>query len=592
MATTKNTQPTQQTPTLFTRLMSYGNEYVGWVIVTIILSTLGSIATIVGPDRISEITNLIVRGIATSIDLDEITRLTVIMALIYAGGALLTYLQTFIITGVIQSFIKKLRTAVSKKINVVPLSYFDSHTQGDTLSRVTNDMDMLSQSLNQSLASFVPSMTLLIGVIYMMFRNNAWLSWTTIGAVFFGFVLMIVIMMNARKHYAAQQTKLAAVNGYIEEHYSGHNVLKATNATEESVHEFEVLNSDLYSSVWRAQFLQGIMQPLMAFIGNFGYVAVCIVGAVLALDGTISFGVIVAFMVYVRLFTQPLGQLAQAFGSLQQAGAAMNRVFEFLEAEEMEDESAKTTPLPEVKGHVEFDHISFGYTPEKTIIHDFTAEALPGQKVAIVGPTGAGKTTMVNLLMKFYEVNSGTIKIDGVKTTDLTRQQIHDQFCMVLQDTWLFEGTIKENLVYNQTGITDDQVIQAAKAVGIHHFIKTLPKGYDTVLNDSVSLSVGQKQLLTIARAMIKNAPMLILDEATSSVDTRTEELIQQAMDRLMKGRTSFVIAHRLSTIRNADLILVMKDGNIIEKGNHDELMSQNGFYADLYNSQFTEEEE
>lgn len=459
------------------------------------------------------------------------------------------------------------------------------------MSRVTNDLDTVSQSLNQSLSSLFPSITLFIGCLVMMFRTNLLLTLTSVVSVLLGFLLMGLIMAKSQIHFNQQQHKLAKINGFAEEAYSGQQVINAYSAAKDMKSEFGEMNQDYYGSVWKAQFLSGIMQPLMGFIGNFGYVAVCVVGAVLTLRGDITFGVIVAFTVYIRLFSQPLSQLAQAFSNLQSAGAAMSRVFEFLNEDELADESEKAVKLRNAEGNVRFENVSFGYDKEQTIIHNFNVEAKAGQKIAIVGPTGAGKTTIVNLLMRFYETNRGEIKIDGVSIKDMTREEVHDQFCMVLQDTWLFEGTIKENLIYNQQHVSNETVINACKAVGIDHFIRTLPKGYETYLDDSVSLSVGQKQLLTIARAIIKDAPMLILDEATSSVDTRTEELIQAAMDKLMNNRTSFVIAHRLSTIRNADLILVMNEGNIIEQGNHEELMKQKGFYADLYNSQFEKEQ-
>ena len=448
----------------------------------------------------------------------------------------------------------------------------------------------MTQSFNQSLVQMVSSVVLLIGSIFMMFKTDWHLAVTAIVSIFAGFALSGIIMVKSQPLFKQQQDNLAKVSGYVEEIYSGHNVVISYNDRHQAKDHFDAINQDLYQSMWKSQFFSGIMMPLMQFVGNFGYVMVCIVGAALTINGDITIGTIVAFMTYVRIFTQPIGQMAQGITQLQSASAAMGRVFEFLDEEEMEDESQKTRQLEAPKGHVTFEHVRFGYSPDKTIIHDFTAEAKPGQKVAIVGPTGAGKTTMVNLLMRFYDIQAGKITIDGVDTKAMSREEVHDAFSMVLQDTWLFEGTIRENLVFNQTDISDEAVEAATRAVGVHHFIRTLPNGYDTVLDDSVTLSVGQKQLLTIARALLKDAPLLILDEATSSVDTRTEELIQKAMDKLMEGRTSFVIAHRLSTIRNADLILVMKDGNIIEQGNHQELMSQNGFYADLYNSQFTEE--
>ena len=553
---------------------------------------LSSVITVYGPVKLKEITNLITEGMTSQIDLKAISNIALFLAILYGVGALLNYMQSFIISSVIQHFSKRLRTAIAEKINKLPLRYFDSHSQGDTLSRVTNDVDTVGQSLNQSLGTVISSSLLLIAVLFMMFYNNVVLSFVTIGSVLIGFVFVALIMGKSQRFFRAQQENLASVNGYVEEMYSCHNVIVSYNATEESKKAFQMLNTNLYSSMWKSQFISGIMMPLMIFTGNFGYVMVVLVGASMALNGDVTMGTIVAFMVYVRIFSQPLSQIAQGITTLQQASAAMGRVFEFLAEPEMENDEHKAQQLTTLKGDVAFDKVFFGYNPDRTIIHDFSANAKAGQKIAIVGPTGAGKTTIVNLLMKFYEIEKGRITIDGVDTKQMKRSEVHDAFSMVLQDTWLFEGTIKENLIYNQKNISDEAVVAAAKAVGVHHFIKTLPKGYDTVLDDTISLSVGQKQLLTIARALLKDAPLLILDEATSSVDTRTEELIQKAMDKLMEGRTSFVIAHRLSTIRNADLILVMRDGNIIEQGNHDQLMEQNGFYADLYNSQFDEEAE
>lgn len=563
-----------------------------------LLAVIGAIVsatiTVIGPDKLKEITNTITKGLTPTatgmipgINLDKVGKIALTLAILYVISAVVGYIQSFTVATIVQRFSQRLRKAIQTKINKVPLSYFDSHSQGDTLSRVTNDVDLLGQSLNQSLGTLVTSTMLLIGSIFMMFHSNVSMALTAIGSVLIGFVLVMVIMGSSQPLFKRQQNNLAAINGYVEEIYSGHNVVTSYNAAGETSEAFKKLNTNLYKSMWQSQFLSGIMMPLMIFVGNFGYVMVCVVGAVKVINGDITMGDVVAFMTYVRIFSQPLSQIAQAFTQMQSATAAMSRVFEFLEEDEMEDESDKERQLSDVNGEVTFDNVFFGYSKDKTIIHDFSAVAKPGQKVAIVGPTGAGKTTIVNLLMRFYEIDKGQITIDGVDTRLMTREEVHDQFSMVLQDTWLFEGTIKENLIYNQENITDEQVIAAAKAVGVHHFIMTLPKGYDTYLDDSVTLSIGQKQLLTIARALLKDSPLLILDEATSSVDTRTEELIQKAMDKLMEGRTSFVIAHRLSTIRNADLILVMKDGNIIEQGNHDDLMQQGGFYADLYNSQF-----
>lgn len=577
---------------LFSQVKPYIKGFQFPLLVAFVGAMLSSVITVYGPVKLKEITNLITEGMRSRIDLKAISNIALFLAVLYAVGTVLNYMQSFIISSVVQHFSKRLRTAIAEKINKLPLRYFDSHSQGDTLSRVTNDVDTVGQSLNQSLGTVISSSLLLIAVLFMMFYNNVVLSFVTIGSVLIGFVFVALIMGKSQRFFRAQQENLASVNGYVEEMYSGHNVIVSYNATEESKKAFQMLNTNLYSSMWKSQFISGIMMPLMIFTGNFGYVMVVLVGASMALNGDVTMGTIVAFMVYVRTFSQPLSQIAQGITTLQQASAAMGRVFEFLAEPEMENDEHKSQQLTTLKGDVTFDNVFFGYNPDRTIIHDFSAKAKAGQKIAIVGPTGAGKTTIVNLLMKFYEIEKGRITIDGVDTKQMKRSEVHDAFSMVLQDTWLFEGTIKENLIYNQKNISDEAVVAATKAVGVHHFIKTLPKGYDTVLDDTVSLSVGQKQLLTIARALLKDAPLLILDEATSSVDTRTEELIQKAMDKLMEGRTSFVIAHRLSTIRNADLILVMRDGNIIEQGNHDQLMEENGFYADLYNSQFDEEAE
>ena len=595
---------------LIKRLLPYTKGFRLPFILALICAVISSWITVYGPDIISDITNTIsdalknasqiavylkagnikeAMGVNADVDTAKVAKLAWQLVVLYSVGALVSYYQQYTFTTIIQKFSNRMRKAIAEKINRVPLAYFDSHTQGDTLSRVTNDVDIMAQSLQQSLGTIFSSSILLIAAIIMMIKTNGRLAAVAILSVLIGFIITMVIIASSQPLFKGQQKNLSNVSGYVEEIYSGHNVVKSYSATDEVKEQFKNLNNALYKSMWQSQFFSGIMMPLMQFIGNFGYVMVCVFGAIWMIDGKVSMGTIVAFMIYVRIFSQPLSQLAQAFGQLQQASAGMNRVFEFLEEDEMEEESNKTKQLDTIKGDVTFEHVHFGYSKDKTIIHDFSAHAQAGQKIAIVGPTGAGKTTLVNLLMRFYEVDSGTISIDGVNVHDMKREEVHDAFSMVLQDTWLFEGTIKENLIYNQKGITDEQVEAAAKAVGVHHFIKTLPNGYDSVLDDSLTLSVGQKQLLTIARALLKDAPLLILDEATSSVDTRTEELIQKAMDKLMEGRTSFVIAHRLSTIKNADLILVMKDGNIIEQGNHDVLMAQNGFYADLYNSQFEE---
>ncbi|WP_418223455.1 ABC transporter ATP-binding protein [Clostridium isatidis] len=573
------------------KLLKYSKAYIVFIIIAIICAIGGTVFTIIGPDKLKEITNVIMEGVMTEINLDKVGELGMTLVIFYVSGAILSYGQQFILTTVTQRVANKLRRDISEKMNKIPLKYYDSTSHGDILSRITNDVDIIGQSMNQSIGTLVSAVSLFIGSLIMMFKNNVTMSLAAIAATIIGFILMTVIMGKSQKYFSAQQKELGQINGHIEEIYSAHNIVKVYNGEKEAINKFEEINERLFDSARKSQFLSGLMMPLMAFVGNFGYVAVCVVGALLAFDGKIEFGVIVAFMVYVRLFTQPLSQMGQAATSLQSAAAAGERVFEFLEQAELEDESHKTKLLEDVKGDVEFKNVKFGYNPDKLIIKNFSMKAKAGQKVAIVGPTGAGKTTIVNLLMRFYETNSGQILIDGVDTKAITRENVHDLFCMVLQDTWLFEASVRDNIVYNKTGVTDEEVVNACKAVGIHHFIMTLPHGYDTILDDKTNLSAGQKQLLTIARAMVENAPLLILDEATSSVDTRTELLIQEAMDRLTVGRTSFVIAHRLSTIKNADLILVMKDGDIIESGNHNELLEKGGFYAELYNSQFEQVE-
>ncbi|MBO0480449.1 ATP-binding cassette subfamily B protein [Vagococcus fluvialis] len=571
------------------KLIAYSKRYMPIIIIALIASMIGSVLTLIGPDKLSEITDLITQGIMTGIDLDEVKRIGILLVFFYGFGSLLSIIQGFIMASVTQIISRNLREDISKKINRLPLAYFNRNSTGDVLSRVTNDVDTIGQTLNQSIGTLVSAITLLFGSLFMMLKTNVTLTATAVGATIIGFVLMSLIMSKSQKYFSQQQNDLGRINSHVEEIYTGQSVVKIYNAEESNKKVFDEMNESLKTSGFKAQCLSGLMMPIMQFIGNFGYVAVCIVGAVLANNGTISFGVIVAFILYVRYFTQPLSQIAQSFQSLQSTSAASKRVFEFLGEEEMSDESHKEDTLDKATGEVSFNHVSFGYTPEKKVIKDFSAEVKPGQKIAIVGPTGAGKTTLINLLMRFYEVDSGDIKIDGIKTKDLPRHVVNNQFSMILQDTWLFEGTIKENIVYNMTGITEEEIQKACESVGIHHFIETLPEKYDTILNDQLSLSSGQKQQLTIARAIVDNKPMLILDEATSSVDTRTEIQIQSSMDQLMENRTSFIIAHRLSTIRNADVILVMKDGDIIEQGNHDDLIAQNGFYSELYNSQFEE---
>ena len=570
------------------KIIRYCKRYLAVIVVALICAVAGTILTILGPDKLSDLTKVITEGIATGIDMERVKSIGLTLVAFYVGSAILSFGQQFIMATVTQNVTKQLRSDISGKINRLPMAYYNKTSTGDVLSRVTNDVDMISQSMNQSIGNLVSAVALFFGSLIMMFKTNGIMTLTAVIATMIGFGLMSLITSHSQKYFSRQQANLGALNGHIEEIYSGHTVVKAYNGEKNAKKVFDELNNNLRDSAFKAQSLSGLMQPLMAFIGNFGYVAVCVMGAVLTMKGYIGFEVIVAFMMYIRLFTQPLAQIAQATQSLQSAAAAGERVFAFLGAEEMSDESDKTEKLGKAEGYVDFEHVKFGYEDtDKIIIHDFSAKAKPGQKIAIVGPTGAGKTTLVNLLMRFHEIQSGDIKIDGISTRDMKREEVRSQFCMVLQDTWLFEGTVRENLVYNTENVSEEKIEAACKAVGLDHFIRTLPHGYDTILNDQVSLSQGQKQQLTIARAMIADKPMLILDEATSSVDTRTELQIQKAMDALMQNRTSFVIAHRLSTIKNADLILVLKDGDIIESGNHEELLAKGGFYADLYNSQF-----
>ncbi|AYC28439.1 ABC transporter ATP-binding protein [Paenisporosarcina cavernae] len=592
MARKKRSKPDKQQTNFkepMLRLLAYCRDYLAWIITALVLAMAGAIFNIIGPELLREITDLITEGLGSSIDLDAVMRVAVILASLYVLGFVFNYLQGFIMATVTQRVSKKLRTNISGKINRLPLRYFDRNSTGDVLSRVTNDVDLISQTMNQSLSSLVAAGTMFLGSLIMMFYTNWIMAISAVLSTIIGFGLMTAIIAKSQKFFRQQQQELGNINGQIEEIYTGHTTVKAYNGENLATDDFNAINTRLYDSAWKSQFISGLMMPLMMFVGNFGYVVVSVVGAVLATNGKISFGVIVAFMLYIRLFTQPLSQLAQVATNLQGTAAASERVFEFLHEEELEVEHQKTTQLtPEnVRGDIAFHHVQFGYEPESNVIQDFSFEAKAGQKVAIVGPTGAGKTTLINLLMRFYEVTDGEILIDGVPTSAITRDNLHELFCMVLQDTWLFEGTIRDNIKYNQQNVTDEDVEAACRAVGLHHFIHTLPNGYDTILDDQANLSAGQKQLITIARAMVEDAPFLILDEATSSVDTRTEVLIQQAMDRLTVGKTSFVIAHRLSTIKNADVILVMRDGDVVESGTHDELLAQNGFYADLYNSQF-----
>lgn len=571
------------------QLVKYCKRFVPFMIVAIIFAVIGTIFSIAGPSYIEKVTNLISSGIVNRhIDIEEVAKICIILMIFYISSAVLNYVQHLIMAIITNKVSKKLRQDINIKINKVPLKYIDGTSTGDILSRITNDVDMISQALNSSVAPLFSSITLLLGCVIMMFVTNYIMAFTAIISTIIGFALMILIMKNSQKYFLARQIILGKVNGQVEEIYTNHSIVRVSNGIEENEESFKKINDKLFSTDWKSQFLSGLMQPIMAFIGNLGFAAVCVVGAVLMFYKQIDIGVITAFMIYVRLFSNPLSQIAQCNNYLQQASAASERVFEFLNQAEVSDESNKTAYLDpaKLKGDVTFSHIRFGYTSDKIIIPDFSLDVKAGMKVAIVGPTGAGKTTLVNLLMRFYELNSGYIAIDSIKTSHLTRENVHSLFGMVLQDTWLFNGTIRDNLKYNND-VSDEEMIKAAKACGVHHFIKTLPHGYDTILDENLSISAGQKQLLTITRAMIQNAPMLILDEATSSVDTRTEILIQDAMDKLTEKRTSFVIAHRLSTIKNADLILVMRDGNIVEKGTHKELMEQKGFYAELYNSQF-----
>ena len=628
------------------KLIHYLNKFHTLIIIAFVLAAVSSILSIIAPDHLSNLTDIISDGLTPNIsettiteimssdtislenkqefmsimsgisedsssseifsaidsmpesvqeivepkmDFTAIKNIALFLAIIYIASAIFSFFGHYIMATVSNNFAKDLRSKIITKINKLPLRYFDRNSTGDILSRITNDVDTVAQTMSQSIGSLVGAITLLIGSVIMMFVTNWIMAICAIVSSLLGFSIMAIILKKSQKYFIQRQVELGNMNGHIEEIYSGHNVVKVYNGKKDANEKFDKLNEKVFDAIRKSQFLSGLMQPIMAFIGNFSYVVVCVVGALLAMNGYITFGVIVAFIVYVRLFTNPLSQIAQAMTSLQSAAAASERIFEFIEAEEMSDESALTKHLDrdKVKGNITFDHVKFGYDSDRLIIKDFSAKVKPGEKIAIVGPTGAGKTTMVNLLMKFYEINSGDIKIDGVSINELTRENVHDLFTMVLQDTWVFNGTVRENIVYNRENVSDYELKQVCKVVGVDHFIKSLPNSYDTVIEDNDSISSGQKQLMTIARGMLDNAPFLILDEATSNVDTRTEELVQKAMDKLMEGRTSFIIAHRLSTIKNADLILVMNEGNIIEQGSHEELMKQNGFYASLYNSQF-----
>ena len=573
------------------KLVIYCKSYFALIVVAIICAVVSAITTILGPDKIQDLMNEIVNGInpTTSMDMDFILKICIFLLSLYIIGAFMSYSQQFIMATVTQKTSKKLRNDINMKLDKLPLSYFDKTTKGDILSRVTNDVDTISQTLGSSVANLVNSLVLFIGVIIMMFKSNWILALTTIACSLLGFFLMGLILGKSQKYFNLKQQHLGQLNGQIEEVYSNHTIVKSFNAENNEIKKFNKINAELYNDNWKSQFLSGMMQPIMNFVGNFCYVAIFVVGVALIINDfkAMTFGAIIAFTIYARLFSNPLTTFAQSMTSIQQASAASKRVFEILELEEMQDESNKINFIENVKGDIEFKDIHFRYVPEKPIINGFSANIKSGQKVAIVGPTGAGKTTIVNLLMRFYDVDSGDITIDGVSTKAIKREAVHDLFDMILQDTWLFKGTVRENLVFNKTNVKDDKVLEICRAVGLGHFIETLPHGLDTILDENANLSEGQKQQLTIARAMIKDAPLLILDEATSNVDTRTELVIQEAMDKLTNGRTSFVIAHRLSTIKNADIILVLKNGDIVESGTHNELLAQNGFYADLYNSQF-----
>ena len=570
-------------------LSTYMRKSLGVVVLALVLAALSAVLTIIGPDQVGKIATTMSEGLLGGIDLAAIARVGILLAVIYGLSALFGFIQHYIMASVTLKMSYRMRAELSEKINRVPQKYFNFHAQGDILSRITNDVSTLQQGLTNSLPTIISAATQFLGCLIMMFVTEWRLALVSLGITLVGLLLVVFIMSRSQKYFTARQESLGKLNGYVEEMYSGHEVVRISRAAEPVGKTFDTLNDAVYDANWRSQFLSGVMQPLMNVIGNLSYVAVCVLGSILAIQGIIDIGVIVSFILYVRLFTSPLTQIAQGMTNLQTASASAHRIFDFLGSEEMPDESEKPELPRPVRGEVDFEHVRFSYpdSPDKIIIKDFSAHVAPGQKVAIVGPTGAGKTTMVNLLMRFYEIADGCIKIDGVPSQDIRREDVHKLFGMVLQDTWLFEGTVRENLVYNLPDVTDEQLNRVCCACGLDKFVRSLPNGFDTVLSESTSISAGQKQLLTIARAMLQNAPMLILDEATSSVDTRTELLIQRAMDKLTENRTSFVIAHRLSTIKNADLILVMKDGDVIESGTHETLMQQNGFYAALYNSQF-----
>ena len=585
----RNKQERGDIRTALPRMTEYLRASMGIIVFALVLAALSAVMTIIGPNKIGDMATIMSNGLITGIDLSAIAKAGVFLAVIYGLSALFGFIQHYIMAVVTLKMSYKMRSELSEKINRVPQKTISAASQGDILSRITNDVSTLQQGLTNSLPTIISAATQFVGCLIMMFLTEWRLALISLGVTLLGMTALMLIMGKSQRYFAARQKSLGELNGYVEEMYSSHQVVRISRAGGQVGEKFNRLNAAVYDANWKSQFLSGVMQPLMNVIGNISYVAVCVAGSILAINGAIEFGVIVSFILYVRLFTSPLTQIAQGMTNMQTASASAHRIFDFLEGEELPDESGKPAHEAKTRGQVTFDHVRFSYpdAPDKVIIKDFSAVVQPGQKVAIVGPTGAGKTTMVNLLMRFFEINAGSISIDGVKTANMRREDVHSLFSMVLQDTWLFEGTVRENLVYNMEGITDEQLETVCRACGLDKFVHALPQGFDTVLSDNTSISAGQKQLLTIARAMLQNAPMLILDEATSSVDTRTELLIQRAMDELTKGRTSFVIAHRLSTIKNADMILVMKDGDVIESGAHDELMRKGGFYAELYNSQF-----
>lgn len=568
-------------------LLRYLKPWYKPIVVALIFSILSTALTLIAPDKLADLTNDISDGLAGGIDMELIINAIIVILVIYITANLASCASSYIMITVMQKLAWSMRSSISRKINRLPLKFFDKTTVGDVLSRITNDVDTISSALNNSITTFVQAVIQFVGVTVIMFATSGRLALTAIGSTVLGFVLMFFIIARSRKYFRQQQKNLGDMNGHVEEMYSGHDIVRAYGATAQAKKEFDRINDNLYTSAWKSQFFGGLLMPLMSFVGSFGYVAVCVVGAALTMDGSIRFGTVIAFISYVKLFTNPLNQISQAVNSLMSAGAAGERVFGFLGEAELSADGEDAKKLAHVRGKVEFENVRFGYDEEKPVINDFSASIEPGQKVAIVGYTGAGKTTMVNLLMRFYELWSGQIKIDGVPISEMNRSDVHAMFGMVLQDTWLFDGSYKENIAYGKENVTDEQIRAACKLVGMDHYISTLPDGYDTQLNDRSSLSAGQRQLLTIARAMVENAPMIILDEATSSVDTRTEVLVQKAMDELTRGRTSFVIAHRLSTIRDADLILVMDKGDIVESGTHAELLEKGGLYMELYTSQF-----